>query len=138
VKEIVNSVKPEYAEWVKSKLEFGNEPTLHERIEQLITELPESIKKTLLKPTHEKFIKDFKRSRNYYTHYSPSLEKKALKGSELFYLKETSKILLICFILKEIGFSDIELEKIIFNKGIFLFNHIIKYEEVKEHFKWWE
>jgi hypothetical protein len=138
VKEIINSVDPEYKEWVESKLEFGNEPSLHERIEELISELPDNIKKALLKPNQDQFIKDFKRSRNYYTHYSSTLEKKALKGSDLFYLKERCKILLVCFVLKEIGFSDKELEKIIFNKGAFLFNHIIKYDEVKDFFKSWQ
>lgn len=136
--EIIKSVSPAYATWLKAKLEFGNEPTLHERLHELVGELPESIKKALLKPTPEKFIQDFKRSRNYYTHYNQTLEKKALKGGELFYLKERSKILLICFVLKEIGFNNIELEKIIFNKGVFLFNHIIKYDEAQEHFKDWQ
>lgn len=138
VKEMISSVAPEHADWLKAKLEFGNEPSLHERLKELIEELPNSIKNVLLKPNPEKFILDFKRSRNYYTHYSAILERKALKGGELFYLKERCKILLICFVLKEIGFTDGELEKIVFKKGVQLFNHIIKYEEAKEHFSSWE
>jgi hypothetical protein len=138
VEEIISSVNPEHSSWLKAKLEFGNEPTLHERLEELISELPANVKTVLLKPSPSEFLKNFKRSRNYYTHYNPSLEKKALKGGDLFYLKETSKILLICIVLKEIGFSDTELEKLIFNKGVFLFNHIIKYEELRALYQYCE
>jgi hypothetical protein len=138
VAEIIAAVNPHYAEWLKAKLEFGNEPTLHERLKELIDQLPERIRKALLKPSVEKFIQDFKRSRNYYTHYNQSLEKKALKGGELFYLKERSKILLICFVLHEIGFTHDEMENIILNKGVWLFNHIIKYDEVKDYFSSWK
>lgn len=133
VKEILSSVSSDHTTWLKSKLEFSNEPTLQERLVELIEELPQNIRKVLLKPSQEEFIKQFKWSRNYYTHYNKSLEKKTLKGGELFYLKERSKILLVCFMLKEMGLSDKEIERVIFNKGVVLFNHIVKYDEVQQY-----
>lgn len=115
-----------------------NRASLHSRLDDLINELPESVSGALVKPSKEIFIAQFKNSRNYYTHYDTRLEAKALKGSDLFYFTERCKILLVGFVLKEIGFTNAEVERIIFNKGVYLFNHIIKYEDAKMYFTNWE
>jgi len=129
--EVLQSVDEKLKPWLVEQLEYSNEPRLHDRLVDLIQELPTNISFLLLKPSEEWYIKHFKWSRNYYTHYSKSLEKKALSGTALFMLTERSKLLLLCILLMEIGFSPKELEKIILSKGVILFNHIVKQEEVK-------
>jgi hypothetical protein len=83
---------------------FSNEPSLKNRIDSLFSEFDlEFIKKII--SNKEKFSQDFRNSRNYYTHYSQALEKKRLSGASLYYLTEKAKILLIVYILFEIGFT---------------------------------
>lgn len=137
IKEILSSVPPGHSDWLKTKLEFSNELSLQERLVELANDVPAVVGKLLFKPSPDEFIKMVKRSRNFYTHYSKSLEKKALKGGELFILTERLKIFLICLVLKEIGFTQEEITKIILRKGVALFNHIIKYDEAKAHFSDW-
>src|ERR1035437_418758 len=56
IEEIIDSVNPEYSLWLKRKLEFSNEPTLSERLEELINEVPAKVKLILFKPSIEEFI----------------------------------------------------------------------------------
>lgn len=137
VKTIISTVHPEYTEWLKEKLTYGNELSLHERMTDLMSLIPEAIRTVVIKPNVEEFIRNFKNSRNYYTHYDKRLEKKALKAGELFKLSEMLKIFLVCLTLKETGFSDDEIVKIIFGKGVWLFNHVISYDEAAKHFTDW-
>ncbi len=95
---IVEAVGVEDGEWLKMKLEFSNEPTLSERLHELINEIPEKVKAALFKDGASDFITTFKNTRNYYTHYSKNLEKKVLKSSALATLTERSKILLVAIV----------------------------------------
>ena len=74
---------------------------------------------------YESIINNAKNSRNYYTHYSPTLEKKALKDTELFYLTERLKIFLLILLLSETGIEKENLGNIIKESSQFLFNHLI-------------
>jgi hypothetical protein len=134
INEILKSISADYKDWVQEKLRYSHEPTLKERLDELSDKIPNSVREILLKPTEAKFINQVRDNRNYYTHYDPKGKSRVLKGSELFFLSERMKIFLICLILREIGFTDGEIVQSIFRKGVFLFNHIIKYEEVKEYF----
>lgn len=136
--QIIGSVDEKYRDWLKEKLAYSNELTLQERLTELISQVPEPIQKVLFKPSIEEFIKQFKNSRNYYTHYDKNIEKKALKGGKLYLFSERVKIFLICLVLKEIGFTEEEVVKTIFRSGVKLFNHIIKYEDAKVHFNNWQ
>ena len=102
---ILKSVNAEDAQWLKEKLMFSNEPSLHQRLEDLIKsyEMPLLVK---IIGDKQAFIQRVKWSRNYYTHYDSSNEKKALTDSELFYENEKLKILLKTCLLKEIGFDE--------------------------------
>ncbi len=104
ITEIIDRVGDNHKEWLEEKLNFSNEPSLHKRIEQIIHEVENSMTKKII-PDPGIFIKQVKNSRNYYTHYDKRLEKKALKGEDLFYLTEKLKILLTCAVLKEVGFN---------------------------------
>lgn len=131
IKNIVDSVDGQYRNWLKSKLEFSNEKTLQQRLKELCRLIPDPIAKIILKPTPEKFIACIKDSRNYYTHYGKHLEGKALKSIELSSLTERMKIFLTCLVLRELGFTETEIATIIIKKGVYLYNHVISYDEAK-------
>lgn len=58
-------------------------------------------------------------SRNYYSHLLNTTEKpNALFGKELYVLAEKLKLLLICCVLKEIGFTDEMIDKSIEDSGL--------------------
>lgn len=127
ITEILLSCPEEYNNWLKERLSFSNEPTLHERLQELFSEIDEELRNHLFK-NWEKIIIDSKNSRNYYTHYDKSLEKKALKSVQLHYLTQKLKIFLLIIVLRETGISNEELKKIITNGSNRLFNHLINRE----------
>lgn len=105
IKKIINSVPESDQDWLKEKLLYSNEPTLFNRLCDVISELPNSLKVKLFENEIE-FAKSIKDTRNYYTHYSKNLQKKALKGVELFKATERLKVLLVTFLLKELKLLD--------------------------------
>jgi len=102
--EILNQTSPDYHTWLNEQFKFGNNLTLQYRLEQIFELYSNSLISKLVSDK-AKFIQNIKNSRNYYTHYSKSLEKKALKGDDLFHLTEKLKLLLISALLIEIGFD---------------------------------
>lgn len=75
--QILNTVDKKHRDWLKELLNFGNEPTLHMRIEGLIKEFSNKTVNRIIKDVDE-FTKNTKNSRNYYIHYDKKMEKKAL------------------------------------------------------------
>ncbi|MGK6353149.1 HEPN domain-containing protein [Parapedobacter sp. DT-150] len=121
---IIEDVSKEFKEWLSSKLHFANEPTLHDRLKSLLSEYDIDLLTDII-DDKEQFIRDIKNSRNYYTHYDSSLKKKAKTGSALFLLTEKLKVLLLCLILRETEFDDIQLNRFLRDKSWILFNHIL-------------
>lgn len=124
VSEIIALCPLEYRPWLQEKLNFSNEPTLKQRIEELFETMDPLLKNHLFND-YESIISNAKNSRNYYTHYSPKLEKKALKDTQLFYLTERLKIFLLILLLSETGIEKENLSNIIKESSQFLFNHLI-------------
>jgi hypothetical protein len=122
VGEIIDSVPSKYKEWVRERFLYANEPTLINRLKELLGELPESLKQKLF-TDEEKFVISVKDSRNYYTHYSLHLADKALKDGELFYATEKLKVILIALLLKEIGILNETFEKKFLERGRRIFYH---------------
>lgn len=92
----------EYQEWLKGMFTFGNSPTLHQRLADIISQF---IGTDLhwISVDHERFIQQIKWSRNYYTHLGKELESKALKSYDLYKASLKLKLILsICF-LTEMG-----------------------------------
>jgi len=103
MKDDILSIAPsKYHDWLKEQFNFGNNLNLHNRLSELVDKYSNHIIDKMI-IDKDLFIKQIKDSRNYYTHYSKSLEKKALKGSELYYLTKKLQILLVCALLMEIG-----------------------------------
>lgn len=125
VNEIIDSVEDSKKTWLKEKLSFSNEPSLHNRLSELLDSFSiETIDKII--KDKEQFIKDSKNSRNYYTHYDEILERKALKDDKLFRLTEKLKIVLITVILLETGFSEEQIGKLFKRNEYRFFKHLIE------------
>lgn len=100
---ILASAPSEYEEWLKEKLHFSNEPSLKERLNDLLLETKGALDPIIT--DSELFVKTVKNTRNYYTHWNKSLEKKAAKGEELFRLTQRLSFLVQTCLLIEIGFT---------------------------------
>ena len=99
--------------------------SLTQRLTSIIENLPEKVRDALL--GHEvDFIDRVKNNRHYYTHYSDKYKKKAATLTELIIISEKLKLILLVSLLKQISFTDEQIEKIIFSKGIYLFLHLLK------------
>lgn len=126
--DILNSAPSQYHSWLKEQFNFGNYLNLHSRLTELIEKYSNDILDKVL-GDKTKFVTDVKNSRNYYTHYDKRLEKKALKGADLFYLSERLKILLVCAFLMEAGITKemivSYLERIKWRK----FNHLVDWSK---------
>ncbi len=123
IENIINSFSDELKEWLKQKLSFSNEPTLKERIDELLKEYSNDTIQKLIKD-FESFSKLVKDSRNYYTHYDKSLEKKAARGGDLYYLTERMKVLLTCCLLNVTGFDNNLIQELLKRNEYRLYNHL--------------
>lgn len=131
--EILNSSPSKYHAWLKDQFNFGNNLNLHKRLVEILDKYSNEILDVIISDKDE-FVKQVKHSRNYYTHYSKDGKKKALKGSELFYLSEKLKLQLVCAFLMEIGFTKEQLSESLKRVKWRLFNHLAdwKSEENKK------
>lgn len=121
--EILKSSPPKYHTWLNDQFNFGNNLNLHKRLTEILDKYSNEILDVIISDKNE-FVKHVKHSRNYYTHYSKDGKKKALKGSELFYLSEKLKLQLVCAFLMEIGFTKDQLSKSLDRVKWRLFNHL--------------
>jgi len=131
--EILNFSPSKYHSWLKDQFNFGNNLNLHKRLVEILDKYSNEILDVIISDKDE-FVKQVKHSRNYYTHYSKDGKKKALKGSELFYLSEKLKLQLVCAFLMEIGFTKEQLSQSLDRVKWRLFNHLAdwKSEENKK------
>jgi len=102
---IIENIPDQYKTEVRDYLTYSNEYTLDMRLRALIVEVKGN-QIGLDYKLDDEFIKSVKWSRNYYTHYNPLAEKKALKGEALIKLTETCRALTNFLILKHLGVSD--------------------------------
>ncbi|MBF9251988.1 hypothetical protein I2I11_01650 [Pontibacter sp. 172403-2] len=132
MKEEILKVSPiQYHGWLKDQFNFGNNLNLHARLTELTEKYSNEILDQIL-GAKEQFVLNVKNSRNYYTHYSNDGKKKALKGTELFYLSERLKILLVCSFLEEIGLPKDKLALSLDKLKWILFNHLTNWREEKK------
>ena len=130
-RDILKLTPTKYHKWLGDQFSWGNSLRLHDRLTELTDKYANSILDKILRDKNQ-FVQDVKRSRNYYTHYSDDGKKHALKGSDLFYLSEKLKILLVCSFLMEVGLTKEELSKSMDNLKWKLFSHIADWSEELE------
>lgn len=130
---ILEVVPTKYHTWLNDQFNFGNNLNLHSRLTELTEKYSNIILDKIL-GDKDQFVLNVKHSRNYYTHYSKSGEKKALKGGGLIYLSERLKILLVYSFLIEVGFEKDKLSTLLDNVKWELFNHLANWrdDEIKK------
>ena len=111
IENIPDYITESHRKSLKDRILTGYYFSLQSRLEELFDDF-ESLFSLFIKDKDE-FIKDVKVTRNYYTHYSKRLEKRAKKGEELLILTEKLKIIIeICF-LKELNLPLNKIEELI-------------------------
>ena len=123
--EILELTPPKYHGWLNDQFNFGNNLALHSRLTEIVNRYSNVVLDVIISDK-EKFVKQVKDSRNYYTHYSKHKKKQALEGSELYYLSEKLKLQLMCAFLMEIGFTKEQLTVSLERVKWRMFNHLIE------------
>ncbi len=99
LQDILKAVPENYRVWLGNKLVYGNEPTLRERLVEILGQLKDI--SGILIEDNDKFADNVVNTRNYLTHYDKSLEEKAKFGEKLYVLVQKIKFLLeICFLVE--------------------------------------
>ncbi len=117
IKDSLNDV--DLYDWINMQL--NNNLNLEMRLKELIANhsIPSIL--NFIGDT-ELFIKQVKHSRNYYTHFNPSVKKNALSGADLVEIYMKLQRLLIGAILIEVGFDKEVLNQLFINKASRIFN----------------
>jgi len=85
------------------RLKYGNEFSLRKRLRNILNELGPLIDPYIR--NKEIFVEQVLSTRNYFTHYDKTLEEKALKGEEFYWLTRKLRAILEICLLLELGIS---------------------------------
>lgn len=110
--EIKSKCPKEHKNWLAGRLDNGNEISLRNRLNRIT----ESFKSIIGSDDEVKLIIGLiVDTRNYLTHYSPKLEKKAASVKNLWNLCQKMEAILQLHLLKELGFNDEEINSVLNN-----------------------
>jgi hypothetical protein len=115
INNIIESVDAQYKKWLEGKLAYSNEPTLRNRLKELLEECGSLLKLSSSKKK-KSFIGKICDTRNYFTHYDISLAGKAAKGTELLRLCNMLKVIIEFNLLLEIGFDNKKAQELLEEK----------------------
>jgi hypothetical protein len=87
---------------LKSRIRFGNEHSLRNRLKGIVNSLEEETLKLICNDP-QRFVNRVVDTRNYLTHYSDELREKAIKGAELQIANYRMQLLLTILLCKELG-----------------------------------
>jgi hypothetical protein len=107
---ILESAPEQWREWVSAKLEHSNKATFRDGLRQLVRTLPPTLTGKI--GDIDAFTQRVSRTRNYLTHWTPELEKKAAKGEDLVRLLIGLRLVLEALLLLEIGFERDDIERL--------------------------
>jgi hypothetical protein len=110
IKLIINNCPIKHKEWLKNKLKYKNEPSLRNRLNDLI-----DIYSDILQydgKSKNTFISDVVDTRNYLVHYDKRLSHKRLRLERLYWASESLKLLIELCLLRELGFNNKEIKDI--------------------------
>jgi hypothetical protein len=100
----------EHRSWLARRLEYGNEVSLAARLKHIVKPFEAQIGDS---KERKKLIRKIVDTRNFLTHYDRKLESKAADGAQLHALCVIAEAILQLHFLKELGFTDDEIELII-------------------------
>lgn len=114
--ELLQITPEKYKEWVKGKLEYGNEPSLQKRLKFIYKKYEDLFNKNLI---NKDFLHKVVVTRNYLTHYDEKLKAEAANDLELFALTQKLNILFIICLLNELGFTIEEIRTVLIKHAEF-------------------
>ena len=111
-----------WRDWLRMRLSSSNYWTLDQRMRAVLGECDAVARRIVGDSTKDRdaFVRSFKNSRNYYTHYTPSLERKAAKGESLLLLVTQLRAVIEMSLLRELGFDAGSIEAILDRGGRFM------------------
>jgi hypothetical protein len=102
----------EYKEWLSGRLAHGNEVSLSRRVKNIIEPFKELLGES---KERKKIIRAIVDTRNYLTHYNPSLKGSSAKGKELLSLCLKMEAIFQLHLLQILGFTQSEIQSIFEN-----------------------
>lgn len=99
---IPETISNDHQNSLKNKIKYGNEFSQRKRIKELLDEVWEDCLNQFI-DNKKKFIGNVIDTRNYLVHYDESSASKAVFGTEIFYLAERLKVLLVTHLLIQLG-----------------------------------
>lgn len=111
IDEILENVPIEHNEWLRAKLQYGNELPLRKRLKMMIEEVFEIIEPFLDKVGGKKrFLFTVVDNRNYHVHYGMHLEGKSIAEDELYKYNILMEILLKSILMKFLDFDHKQIQ----------------------------
>ncbi len=107
---ILESAPPEWRKWLAEKLGPSNKATFRGGLSDLVATLPPTLTERV--GDADSFTQLVSWTRNYLTHWTPALERKAAKAEELVKLTVALRLLLEALLLLEVGFSRDDIERL--------------------------
>jgi hypothetical protein len=108
--ELKKACPQELRTWLSQRLRYGNELNLAARIKHIVKPFSHHLGDA---KERKKLIRRIVTTRNYLTHYDHRLKAEVAEGMELYALCMSSEAILQLHFLKEIGFSDTEIDDIV-------------------------
>jgi hypothetical protein len=98
--------EPKHKILIKNKLNYCHEPSLLDRLESLLNDIPPKMLFEL-EPKKSDFAKNVKSARNYLTHFDPYQKKKCdVSAENLSLLRNRIRFLLIVLLFREVKIDD--------------------------------
>lgn len=105
IKAVPMSVETDHRESLKNRIKYGNEYSLRKRIRLLLDSLsPDAQEIICQKPA--RFVNGVTNTRNYLTHRTTELNRKALKGVDLYWSCERLLMLMRFLLIKKVGVKE--------------------------------
>lgn len=103
--QILREIPENYQQQLIPKVRYDmNRKSFRKKLKELFEEYGNLFR--LFIDDKDEFIGKVVDTRNYYTHYTPELEARAVKVIDLPFLSQNLRFILIVILLKKIGFDD--------------------------------
>lgn len=111
---ILEHCPEDHKEWLEGRLRYGNEISLKNRIDKIISQFHGIID---MRYFDKKFSRSVVDTRNYLTHYDKAGKSKAATGHDLYKITQALEGLFQLIILRLLGFTDNKLKEILNNNS---------------------